>query len=58
MADISKQSNPLTFEDKLYQGLGIQYKYGSGLGSPSRLKGRLLILAVLALGYVAYKKLK
>jgi hypothetical protein len=56
MAEISKKSNPLTLEDEVYESLGITYNYGGGLGSPSRLKGRILIVVILALGYLAYKK--
>ena len=44
----------LDFEDKIYEAGGIKYK-SSTYGSPSKFKGRVLVLAIIGATYLAYK---
>jgi hypothetical protein len=47
-----------TSEDKLYEKIGIKFHDTHMFGVSSRIKGRLVIVSILIVGYLAYKKLK
>jgi hypothetical protein len=53
-----KNMDVLTPEDKFYEKLGIKYHDTHMFGVDSRLKGRLLLIAIGVTGYLIWKKYK